>query len=66
MVYFSKDRYFEAQGIDRYAAGISKVWVDYCDGQPVTKRGVLFVCQPDGCPEEEFYVIHPIWVKEEN
>ena len=65
MAYFSKEKYFEVQGTERYDSGASKGWVDYCDGHPVTQQGTLYICRPDGCPEDEFYVIHPSWVKED-
>lgn len=64
MPYFSKEKYFETQGTERYDSGASKGWVDYCDGHPVTHHGSFYTCQPDDT-KEEYYVIHPNWVKED-
>lgn len=64
MLCFSKEKYLEFQGAARYDSGVSRGWVDACDGQQVIQQGSLYTC----CPSEEegiTYVISPNWVKEE-
>ena len=63
MKVFSKEKYIEAQGNERYESGVSKLWVDYCDGRQVySSDGGLHVCPYD--LEGNYYIIHPSWVKE--